>query len=100
MSTWLVSLLQKVSLSAASVALAFVSGRTWKGFIKPWIWDFWYSGPHLAPCYRGEFTVNGKEASDLIELKQKASKVWGTMTYPSGGHGRYKFEGLISENVL
>ncbi|MGA3054565.1 MAG: hypothetical protein ABSD63_10190 [Candidatus Korobacteraceae bacterium] len=100
MPAWLVSLFDKVAFSAASAILAFIAGRFWKGLLRPWISDFWYPGPYLANNYKGEFTLKEKQCSDLIELRQKASKVWGTMTFPDGGHGRYKFEAVILDNVL
>lgn len=100
MHDWFVSLFGKIALSAASAVVAFIAGRLWKGFLKPWVWNLWYSGPQLGSRYRGQFTLNGKACSDLIEVNQKASKVWGMMTFPDGGHGRYKFEGTISGSVL
>lgn len=100
MHTWFVTLFDKIALSAASAIIAFIVGRFWKGILRPWISNLWYSGPHLAARYTGHFTLHEKACSDMIELKQKANKVWGMMTFPAGGHGRYKFEGTISDNVL
>lgn len=100
MSDWLIALLIKLGISFASGVIIFLAGRFWKSLLKPWIENFWYQGARLAPCYNGEFILEGVERKDFIEVRQKANRVWGTMTFPDGGQGVYHFKGTILDNVL
>jgi hypothetical protein len=94
------TILGKITVSLGTASISFIAGRFWKSFLRPWVESFVYNGLKLAPCYVGEFTMNGQKKTDLIDVKQKARKLWGTMTYPDGGQGLYQFEATISENVV
>lgn len=94
------SVLDKVGISLAAGLVMFVVGRLWKTLLRPSIENFWFRGTRLAPCYVGEFTLNGEKKSDIIDLNQKSDRVWGMMTFPEGVAGKYKFEGVIADNVL
>jgi hypothetical protein len=83
-----------------SGAALFLAGRFWKSLLRPWVENFWYQGLRLAPHYMGEFTYEGKEMADFVEVKQKATRVWGTMSVPAGGQGYYHFEGTLLDSVL
>ena len=100
MPDWLITLLVKLGISFASGAIIFSAGRFWTTLVRPWIENLWYQGFRLAPCYVGEFTLQGAVQNDLIDVKQKASSVWGTMTFPGGGQGVYHFKGVILDSVL
>jgi hypothetical protein len=97
---WIASLFIKVGVSVASGVVIFLAGRFWKSLLRPWIENIWYGGFRLAPCYVGEFTFEGIDRTDLIELNQKATKVWGTMTFPAGGQALYRFEATVLDRVL
>jgi hypothetical protein len=88
------------ALSLVLAALSFVAGRLWRSLLKPWIESSWYSGVRLAPRYVGEFNFNGQTLNDLIEVTQRANHISGTMTFPSGRQGVYKFDGRILGDVV
>lgn len=100
MPDWLISLLTKLGISLVTAVAIFLAGRFWKSLLRPCIENLWYRGFRLAPCYVGEFTLEGKKRTDLVEVKQRASRVWGRMTFPAGGQGYYHFEATILDNVL
>ena len=93
---WISSFAVNIAASAA----IFWSGRVWESFLKPAIQSFWYSGERLGSCYIGEFVLKGQKVNDLIQLKQRAHRVWGTMTFPHGRQGAYEFEATFENNVL
>ena len=99
-ASWLNSLLTKVATSFALAAVTFLAGRFWKSLLRPWMESLWYKGFRLAPFYAGEFTLEGENRNDFIEVKQRASRVWGRMTFPGGEQGYYHFEATILDNVL
>jgi hypothetical protein len=90
----------RIAVSLVIGVVGFVAGRLWKSVLKPWMRNAWYSGIRLAPRYVGEFTFKGQTLNDLIEIRQKADRVQGTMTFPSGRQGVYRFEGRIIANVV
>src|ERR1051326_3020543 len=100
MSDALASFLLKFAISSTSAILIFLAGRFWKALLKPWIENAWYQGLRLAPFYEGEFTFAGEIGHDFIELKQKATRIWGTMTYAKGGQGIYHFDGTVVDGVV
>jgi hypothetical protein len=86
--------------TAAIAAFSFLAGRLWKSLLKPWIESSWYSGVRLAPHYVGEFVFNGRTLNDLIEVRQRAGHVQGTMTLAAGRQGVYKFDATIVADVI
>jgi hypothetical protein len=111
-TTWLLQNAEKIAGSIAVTVATFVVGRFWQGLIRPWIQNFfWQSNKRLSPSYKGEFKqVNSKGdftkdnadkiLNDHVELKQNASKVWGTMSVPEGRAISYKFEATMIDGVL
>jgi hypothetical protein len=100
MVPWLVSLTGKVVVSIISGVVLFLIGLFWRSLVKPIIESSWYSGTRLAPTYQGEFKLDDRVMNDFIEVRQWATKIWGTMIAPSGRQGKYKFEATILDNVL
>jgi hypothetical protein len=92
--------LEPLVTSLAVAVVTFLAGRSWQSFLRPRIENLWYKGLRLAPFYVGDFTLEGEKKNDFIEVKQKAHRVWGRMTFPSGGQGYYNFEATILDNVL
>jgi hypothetical protein len=90
----------KLLITLAVAVLGFVAGRLWKSVLQPWIENSWYSGVRLAACYVGEFVFQGQRLNDLIDVTQRGRRITGTMTFPGGRQGIYKFEGSIIGDVV
>ena len=97
---FLSAILSKVGVSLGSGFVMFLLGRFWRNLVRPSIESLWYRGTRLERCYTGEFTLAGQKKTDIVELKQRAYRVWGTMTFPEGIEGKYKFEATLNDNVL
>jgi hypothetical protein len=63
-------------------------------------YSFLYQGTHLASRYTAEFTLYGTTRTEIVELKQRAYRIWGEIRSPQAGDGTYKFEGTLVDNVL
>lgn len=99
-TTFLTGVITKLGISMATAVIGFVIGRLWKSLLRPLIENSWYSGTRLAQWYVGELEFKGKVLNDHIEVNQRAGRVWGTMTLPSGRQGVYKFEAVIADNII
>ncbi|MEO6802516.1 MAG: hypothetical protein ABI197_04630 [Granulicella sp.] len=112
LSKWIVENAEKIAASIAMTVATFLVGRFWQGVIRPWIQNFfWQSNKRLSSSYKGEFRQvdakgeftkdhTDKVLSDQIELKQNASRVWGTMSVPEGRATSYNFEATMNDGVL
>jgi len=97
----IISFTLEIVVSITSAAVMFVIGRFWTSLIMPMLKHiFQGESTLLAPVYTGHFKLNDQDVHDLIELRQRANRVWGTMTFPQGRQGKYNFEATILDNVL
>lgn len=99
---WLTDALNKMGVSTITAILSFCVGRLWLDVLHPRIQNLFYRGLYLQSDYTGEFLQAGTGLlmHDHIEVKQKAERVWGTITVPAGVWGKYKFEGTLTNGIL
>lgn len=99
-SQYLQSIISESLIKIASSGLIFFVGLSWKSLLWPTVVRIWYPGTRLASRYRGEFMLNGKQRTEIVDLHQRAYRVWGTITSPESGEGVFEFEGTLADNVL
>ena len=100
MTEWLQSKIYELLLGAIWGAATLVIGLFWREWLLPRLQDPFFTGTRLAPRYQGEFLLDGTEVSEIVELNQRAYKVWGRITSPGTQQKIHEFEGTLKDNVL
>lgn len=85
--------------------VTFLFGKFWERYVWPSVVHYgqniFHSGAtRIATRYKSEFTINGQSRTELVKLKQRAYRVWGTIISPQAADGEFEFEGTLYDNVL
>ena len=84
-------------------AIVLVIALYWQKVIIPWFENRVYKGTRIAGTWQTTMIIDGEEYYEQAIIKQRAHRIWGTISYPKDTAGRshiYTVQGEFLDRTL